>query len=268
MRYIKNLKRAYKESSKLSFAVYIILRILVLITFIRQLMLREWGYAILCIIALILFLVPVFLEKALKIAIPSMLEIIIMIFIFSGEILGEINNFFINIPHFDTVLHVIAGFVCAGLGFSLVMNLNQNNKDISLSPLFISIVAFSFSMTLGVMWEFLEYGFDTFLRTDMQKDQFVTSIATVELDETKTNRSILIDNISKTILYDKKGKELAIFNGYLDIGIKDTMKDLLVNFAGAICFSVFGYLYNRNESKYKFVNNFFITKQIPNVKIE
>ena len=34
---------------------------------------------------------------------------------------------------------------------------------------------------------------------------------------------------------------------YLDVGIMDTMKDLFVNFIGAVVFSVFGYLYSRND---------------------
>lgn len=39
--------------------------------------------------------------------------------------------------------------------------------------------------------------------------------------------------------------------GYLDIGIVDTMKDLIVNFIGAIVFSVIGILYLRNRGKGK-----------------
>lgn len=39
------------------------------------------------------------------------------------------------------------------------------------------------------------------------------------------------------------------------------MKDLIVNFVGAICFSTIGYLYIRNRDKYKFASNFISTKE-------
>ena len=145
--------------------------------------------------------------------------------------------------------------------------LNENISSIKLSPIFIVIVSFCFSMTIGVLWEFFEYGADNILKTDMQKDSIVQNISTVTLDKTKSNKAIGINNIKYTVIYseDNEGKmnETIIPNGYLDIGINDTMKDLMVNFIGAICFSVFGYLYIINRGKYHFVNN-FIARKISN----
>ena len=229
-------------------------------------MLREWENVFVCILSLILFLAPFFIEKKFKISIPSTFEIIILCFIFSAEILGEINSFYVRIPHFDTLLHTINGFLCAGVGFSLVDLLNENNKNINLSPLYLSLVAFSFSMTIGVLWEFFEYGADKIIGVDMQKDYIVNRINTVELDETKTNKVITIDNVEKTVIYDKEGNILTEINGYLDIGIIDTMKDLLVNFIGAFSFSIFGFLYKKNHGKYKFVDNFILTKKLKVIK--
>lgn len=262
MKYYKKIKKAYKESDKKAFTVYAILRILVLLTFVRQIMLKEWDNAFLCLFSLVLFLIPFFIESKFKISIPSTLEIIVLCFIFSAEILGEINNFYVRIPHFDTILHTINGFICAGIGFALIDLLNGNIKDIKLSPLFVSIVAFCFSMTVGVMWEVFEYSADQLLGFDMQKDILVSEINTVELDETKTNKVIKVDDISKTIIYGENGEILTTLSGYLDIGINDTMKDLIVNFIGALCFSIFGYLYILNRDKYKFVNNFIPTRKL------
>ena len=121
-------------------------------------------------------------------------------------------------------------------------------------------------MTVVLLCELFEYGADKLLLFDMQKDRFVSSISTVELDETKSNKSIIIDGISYTILYGEDNKELAKFEGYLDIGINDTMKDLLVNLIGATFFSIFGYLYILNREKYKFVNNFIPTKKLQVIK--
>ncbi|MBE6156329.1 MAG: hypothetical protein E7161_01095 [Firmicutes bacterium] len=266
MKLYKKLKKAYKDTDKKSFAVYAVLRILVLLTFVRQLILGEWGNAFLCLLSLLLFLVPFFLETKFKITIPSTLEIIILIFIFSAEILGEINNFYVTIPHFDTLLHTLNGFLCAGIGFSLIDLLNGNSKNIHLSPIFVAVVAFCFSMTIGILWEFFEFGCDMLIGTDMQKDRIVEKIITVNLDEQKKNSPITIDDINKVIIYDKNNLELASFNGYLDIGIIDTMKDLLVNFVGAICFSIFGYLYILNRDKYKFVDHFIPTKKLKVIK--
>ena len=266
MKFLKKIRKAYKEADKKSFTVYIVLRILVILTLIRQVMFKEWENVFVCLLSLTLFLAPFFIEKKFKITIPSTLEIIVLCFIFSAEILGEINSFYVKVPHFDTLLHTINGFLCAGVGFSLIDLLNENSKKINLSPIFLSLIAFSFSMTIGVLWEFFEYGADRLLGFDMQKDQIVTKINTVMFDETKTNKVITLDDINKTILYDKDGNIIRAIDGYLDIGIIDTMKDLLVNFIGAFSFSIFGYLYVQNRGKYKFVDNFILTKKLKVIK--
>ncbi len=262
----KKLKKTVDETKKSTLIVYFVLRILVLLTFVRQLFVGNWSNALLCLLCLILFLIPFFIEKKFKVTIPNTLEIIILCFIFAAEILGEINNFYIHINHFDTILHTLNGFLCAGIGFALIDLLNENVASIKLSPFFVSIVAFCFSMTIGVLWEFYEYASDQLINFDMQKDRIVNKIATVELDETKSNKVVVVDDIAKTILYDKDGKTLAEFDGYLDIGINDTMKDLLVNFIGALFFSIFGFLYILNRDKYKFVDNFLITRKLDIIK--
>ncbi len=257
----KKFKRTIDETKKSTLIVYFVLRILVLITFIRQLFVGNYSNALLCLLCLILFLIPFFIEKKFKVTIPNTLEIIILCFIFAAEILGEINSFYIHINNFDTILHTINGFLCAGIGFALIDLLNENVASIKLSPLFVSIVSFCFSMTIGVIWEFYEYASDQLFNFDMQKDKIVSKIATVELDETKSNKVVVIDGIKKTVLYDEDGNVLTEFAGYLDPGINDTMKDLIVNFIGALFFSIFGFLYISNREKYKFVDYFLITKK-------
>ena len=259
-KYIKLLKQKYTESKKSSLLVYFILRALIILCMVLQIIHGDWNNAALCLLSLLLFTIPTFIEYKLKITLPSVLESIIYLFIFSAEILGEINNFYALIPHWDTILHTINGFLAAGIGFSLVDILNKNSKKINLSPIFVAIVAFCFSMTIGVLWEFFEYAADTYLKTDMQIDRIVTSISTVELDPLQSNTPVKIDNIESTILNINNG-QIVIEGGYLDIGIIDTIKDLIVNFVGAICFSTIGYLYIRNRDKYKFASNFIPTKE-------
>lgn len=258
-KHINRVKEKYRETKKTSLLVYLILRLLVIICMVLEILRGNLNNAFLCLLSLILFTIPIIIEDKLKIGIPSVLESIIYFFIFSAEILGEINNFYGNIPYWDTILHILNGFLAAGVGFSLVDLLNRNSKSIKLSPLFVAIVAFCFSMTIGVLWEFFEYGADRYLKLDMQKDQIVSSISTVELDPDKNNNAIIVNNIKEThIITDEK--IIVISDGYLDIGINDTMKDLIVNFIGAICFSIIGYLYIKSRDKYKFAKNFIPTK--------
>ena len=259
-KYIKKVRTKYRETKKISLLVYLILRILVIICMVLEILRGDLNNAFLCLLSLLLFTIPTILEDKFKIGIPSVLESIIYLFIFSAEILGEINNFYGNIPHWDTILHTINGFLAAGVGFSLIDLLNKNSKGINLSPLFVAIVAFCFSMTIGVLWEFFEYGADRYLKFDMQKDRIVSTISSVELDPQKDNKAIVVNNIKEThIITDND--TVVIDGGYLDIGINDTMKDLIVNFAGAISFSFLGYLYIKNSNKYKFATNFIPTKK-------
>ena len=255
-------KERYKSYDKKSLVVYLSLRFLVIICMIMQILRGEYNNALLCLLSLVLFLLPSIVERKLDIDLPNTLEIIIYLFIFSAEILGEINNFYHIFPYWDTMLHVINGFLCAAIGFSIVDFLNKTDERINLSPLYLCVVAFCFSMTIGVLWEFFEYSVDKILLADMQKDTMITQIATVTIDPKEDNNSILIKGIDKTVLYDKSGKVLATFDGgYLDIGLNDTMKDLIVNFIGAFVFCIFGYFYNKNEKSKVFVNNFMPKKK-------
>ena len=148
-----------------------------------------------------------------KIELPTTLEIIVLLFIFGAEILGEIAEFYLVFPFWDTVLHTLNGFLAAAIGFSLVDLLNRSERTVfHLSPLFTAIVAFCFSMTIGVVWEFFEFGMD-------------------QIQEVMVN-----------------GQALGL-GGYLDIGLIDTMEDLFVNFIGAAVFSVIGFFYVRSRGK-------------------
>lgn len=263
---MKKIKEAYKESRKGVLVVYLLLRFLVILVMVRQIFLHNYWNAFLCILVLIQFLIPYFITKKLKIELPSIFEIIILLFIFSSEVLGEIQNFYGVFKHFDTVLHTLNGFLCAAVGFSLIDLCNNNSEKFNLSPLYLTIVAFCFSMTIGVLWEFLEYSIDKVMLSDMQKDKLVTKISSVWLNPDGKNKAIIVDNINKTIIYSDSG-ETVIEGGYLDLGLNDTMKDLIVNFVGAVVFSIFGYLYIINRDKYKIAEK-FMPKKVNKCKVK
>lgn len=255
----------YKNKTTLT--VYLVLRGLVIFVLIRSLLRREYQSMFLCALSLVLMVLPSIISKKLKIVLPSTLEIIILLFIFAAEILGEIHSFYVRIPNWDTMLHTINGFLCAAIGFCLVDMLNRNDQfSFKLSPLYLAIASFCFSMTVGVLWEFYEFGVDQLLGMDMQKDTVVHVINSVNLDPTRSNTVIHIQDIVDTIVVHSDGTQESLgLGGYLDLGIIDTMKDLLVNFIGAVVFSTIGYFYVKQEGKGKVANR-FIPKVEPNKK--
>lgn len=255
-------KKLLEGKEKSTITVYLILRLLVIICMVAQAMHKNWENVFLCVLTLVMFTVPTLIENKLKIDFPSTLEIIVYLFIFSAEILGEIQNFYGIFQTWDTMLHTLNGFLCAAVGFSLIDIINREERfKIKLSPLFLSLVAFCFSMTVGVMWEFFEFTADRYLSLDMQKDRVVEKISSTKLNDEIKNEVVTIDDIEKTIIYTKDNKQIIIENGYLELGVIDTMKDLFVNFIGAVVFSIFGYLYVINREKYK-----GLEKIIPKVK--
>lgn len=246
---------------KIDLTVYVILRVLVIVTMIFQLIRGNFENVFMCILTLILFTVPIFIDRKLNIKLPSVLEIIILLFIFSAEILGEVQNFYGIFKAWDTILHTINGFLCGAIGFSLIDILNRSHKfHAKLSSVFVALVSFCFSMTIGVLWEFFEFGVDNILKYDMQKDRLVHNISTVYLDYEEKDNPVILKNIDKTVIYsyDKEGNiiETVIEDGYLDIGLNDTMKDLGVNFIGAFVFSIIGMLYIKNRDEYRFAEYF------------
>lgn len=252
---------------KRDLTIYFILRGFVILTIIIQAWRGNWENVFMAVLTLLLFLIPFFIDRRLNIKLPNALEVMILLFIFSAEILGEIQNFYGIFRHWDTILHTINGFLCAAIGFSLIDILNRSQKfHTKMKPIFVALVAFCFSMTIGVLWEFFEFGMDEIIKTDMQKDRIATGISSVALNEEKENVPIVIKSIEETKIYgeiDNEKTEITIKGGYLDIGLKDTMKDLLVNFVGAIIFSCIGLLYIKDRDEYRFAENF-----IPIMKTE
>lgn len=241
------LKREISEH-KGSFAVYLLLRGFVVLTLILQLLNGNFENVFLCLLTLLLLILPAAVQVEFHIELPTLLEVILLVFIFCAEILGEINAFYERIPLWDTLLHTVNGFVAAAIGFSLVDLMNRSERiSFSLSPLFAVLVAFCVSMTIGVMWEFFEFFMDQVFQLDMQKDTVIQSFSTVVLDPSHGNTPIRLEDIRDVAV---NGTSLGL-GGYLDIGLIDTMQDLLVNFIGAVLFSFFGYFCMKGKDKRK-----------------
>lgn len=236
-----------RENIKKRTTIELVLIALVLLSVVRQFFLGSYHNMFLGILTLILFMIPELIEKKVGVVIPTGLKSIILIFIFAAEILGEINAFYIKIPIWDTILHTTNGFLMAAIGFALIDLFNRSERfSLKMSPYFVAFTAFCFSMTVGVVWEFFEFGMDWFFHTDMQKDWILPAISSVKLDPAGANNPIRVTVESVVI----NGEEWNL-GGYLDIGIVDTMKDLIVNFIGAVVFSVIGIVYLKQRGKGK-----------------
>ena len=255
---MKNKKSSGKESvgryiqnKKLVITVYVILRILVIATMVLQILKGDYEGALICVLTLVLFMLPSIIERRLHLDLPDVLEIVILFFIFAAEILGEIREFYVLVPHWDTVLHTINGFLFAAIGYCIVNLLNDDKRvSMSLSPFYMAVAAFCFSMTIGVLWEFFEWGMDCIFNLDMQKDTVVNVINSVNLHPDGKNDVISLQGIQNTIVVLSDGTQATLNQGgYLDIGIIDTMKDLIVNFIGAAAFSAIGFFYASSKGR-------------------
>lgn len=226
-----------------------VLSFFVVLTMIRAAFMHRFENIFVCVLALILLALPSIIEKQLAIDIPPLMEGIIYCFIYAAEILGEINSFYTIIPGWDTMLHTINGFLVAAVGFCLVDLFNRSERfTFRLSPLFLAVVAFCFSMTVGVLWEFFEFTCDQVMHTDMQKDYVVQEVNSVSLNPDGLNTPVHVPIKSVIVNGEDWTAELG---GYLDIGLIDTMKDLQVNCIGAIAFSVIGYFFVKHRGKGK-----------------
>jgi hypothetical protein len=223
-----------------SFIVFTILRASIIAIIIHQIYTGQYENVYLCVLTLLLLFVPSIVQVQFKIEIPPTLEIIIFCFIYAAEILGTLNSFYNIIPFWDSILHTLNGFLAAAIGFSLIWLLNDSeNQKVELSPLYLCMVAFCFSMTIGVIWEFLEYGMDTLFAMDHQRDTLVHVINSRLLDPEVFGAGKSVSGIHEVVI---DGQPMGL-DGYLDIGLIDTMKDMFVNFIGALVFSIFGYFY-------------------------
>jgi len=246
------------QNKRTVLAIYLLLRGLVILTMVAQFINGNYENVYICVLTLLLFLIPSFVERRLHVDLPDVLEVVIYLFIFAAEILGEIQEYYVLIPGWDTVLHTINGFLFAAIGFCLVNLLNDNKQiSLSLSPFYMAVMAFCFSMTIGVLWEFFEWTMDIWFDLDMQKDTILHAVHSVKLDPDGGNTAYHVSGIRDVIVVFADGSEQEFqLGGYLDIGLHDTMKDLLVNFIGAVVFSFIGYFYVKTKGKGKVARMF------------
>lgn len=254
-RYQEHRIRRLKSKSRLTLATYAVVRLLVLGVLIRSLIGGQFESVYICFLTLFLLLLPSLIERQLGVRLPTGLEVTIVVFIFAAEILGELACFYVTVPFWDKALHTISGFIYAAVGYSMVDVLNRHRRvSFEMSPIFLAVVAFCFSMTIGALWEIFEFSVDQLLVKDMQKDRIVHQITSVALDPTNRNIPVTISGITDVMV---NGVPLGL-GGYLDIGLIDTMEDLIVNLIGALVFSVIGFFQQKHRKKSRVTELFVV----------
>lgn len=252
------------RNRRISFILFTALRVFIVAAGVAFFFRRNWESFMLCALILVLFMVPSLVERKFGVYLPMGLEVIVILLITCSLFLGEIANFYSRIPIWDALLHTTNGFMFAAAGFALVDVLNQNGRlKFALSPVFMAIIAFCFSMTAGTLWEFFEFFIDMTCGTDMQKDTIVSHINSILVANSAlppgelTTKPEIVRGIVGTILVLEDGTQVALpVSGYVDIGLIDTIKDMFVNFIGALIFSVIGYFYIKNRGEGRFAKHF------------
>lgn len=242
------------RKNKISFLIYVLMGSLTSAVIVLTFLQGQYESTFTAVLSLFLFLLPTFVEESFSIRLPTALEIVAVLFVFCANILGEIAGFYVLFPFWDDMLHYTSGFIFAAFGFSLVEILNRHTRfDFYLSPVFISLVALFFAMTVGVFWEFFEFFADLVLGTDMQKDTLVYNVNSILLGDGE-KAPVRIGGITATAVTGDVGEVLIA--GYLDIGLFDTMKDLFVDFLGALLFCTIGFFYAGKSKRGRLARSF------------
>ena len=161
-----------------------------------------------CMLGIVVLHVPGILTRRFNIAIPNMLYILYIIFLYCAIFLGEVRNFYYAIPHWDIILHAFSSVMTGLFGFMVVAVLNRSIRTpVQLSPFFLALFAFAFAAMVGTLWEIYEFVFDGILGMNMQKFLLEDGTALIGRD-----------------------------------ALADTMEDIIVDCIGALCATVFGYV--------------------------
>jgi len=223
-----------------------LLYILVLLCLIGSVFSSDLASVGFCVLTLLSFSAEVICEYRFKIYFSPFIRLLIQFFIFSALILGEMCFLYGRVKIWDVILHFTSGFILGAVGVSLFVRLNKKTiEETGLSPAFLVIAVIGFSVFVGVIWEFFEFLCDNSFQTDMQKDSFIDSIYSITLDSRGKNHTAKINGIDS---FSVKGRIYE--GGYLDIGLIDTMKDMAVNFAGAIVFGIILLIHTNKKNRF------------------
>jgi hypothetical protein len=131
---------------------------------------QRWLSSFLVTFIIATLLSPGIFCKKMDVEIPAEFHITAVVFIFASLYLGEIQDFYYRFWWWDIALHSSAGLLMGIVGFLLVYLLNESKRvELHMTPVFISLFAFSFAVTIGTIWEIFEFTMDRLFGLNMQK---------------------------------------------------------------------------------------------------
>lgn len=230
--FMNNYLDTLKTSEKLYRLIFLILlEIFAIFSLIYFIVTKgDTSQILLSIFNIILSLCPLAFEIIFKSKFSLPIHIFLTVYI-AALLLGHSYHFYDYLSWWDNMLHAFGGFTIALLGIYLIPYFNKGND---VSPAFKVMFAISFALGLSVLWEFFEYSCDHLIGSDMQKDTIITTIRSYFLG-TKIGEIGTIESITKITI---NGEEMP-FNGYLDIGLIDTLTDLLMALIGSAVLSIY-----------------------------
>lgn len=205
--------------------IIILMRVVVIFYLIIGIIKWNTTTVVAALLSLVLMTITSYLKK--KLNLDKKLELLIYIFIITTEVLGQIYHFYTRVPIFDIIIHTYSSFVISYIALIII-------KKHKLPKIITILFIFSFAMMCESIWEIFEFGTDHLLKTDMQKDTIINEITSCYLSEDKdTPTTMVVDNvIVNNISFTDK------YNGYLDIGLYDTISDMSCALVGALIFII------------------------------
>lgn len=196
---------------------------------------NDYRIMFLSTFVLLLFLIFDFVIVKFEYKTSFLLKLILFLFLFCSEVLGEAFNFYSKYSWWDDMLHFVSGIVVVYFGYLIVNRFVKDKSNI----LIIALFSFCFSSFFGLFWEFIEFEYDMCLNSDMQKDRVINDFNTTYFSSLSDIKRL--NRIYRTDIYTDSGI-ITIKNGYLDIGLIDTMIDLITDVLGSLCGSIFIYI--------------------------
>lgn len=181
--------------------------------------------------------IPIFLEIKLGVLLSGWLYVFALLYA-TGPLLGTNLHFYFYISWWDTLLHFVGGIAFALVGCYGVVLLHKGCQ-----PMYIlrGVFALCFSMAVAAVWEFCEYGCDRLLGMDAQQDTFLPSISSYYLEDEVGEVGTLV-NVTTVEL---NGVDMG-WDGYLDIGLIDTMEDMMAESLGGLVYA-FAYILDKGR---------------------
>jgi len=194
---------------------------------------RRIILALACLANILLLILPVAMERAWGIHCTEAMRNFYYLFVFGSILVGTVWDVYYKTGNFDMLMHAAAGFLFAGVGYGIFFLFHP---DAEAHPMFLMIVAVSFSLALSLLWELFEAGMLFTFGMDMQRDAVLNSVATSYF----TNQDAVSDvlHITATTVTGSFGSRTI--PGAWDMGFVDTVTDMLVETIGALVFVLLG----------------------------